>query len=1108
MAPTEREFFQTLSSLFAQDRVADMKALLDAERAARPDSAGAHFWRGRLAEKAHDTGLAITCYEAAIRAAPQNPAFHAFLAQALERQRDLEALGSAAPRQDPGPAAGPPSRGTGSGLLARIEASWRQAVALAPRQGAYQARLAWFLADQGRTAEAFDQIQAAFQDFPQDDDVRTVWIRVNLKLGSALASSQPPDLPRALEHLGHVLRLDPAHGDANLFTGLCLKKAGRLDEAVACLERSLPERPDEQRAFLFLPFFELATILLERGNRDRAREIVRRGLAIDPQSPALRELLARTDPVRPAAPPPPLPGAAMAPVARPAARPVPAAPPIAIRQPLTARLQGDLDALPAPVRPVFADLVAAVESGQGNRIESLARKLQGLEPWTNLAGTEARLAMGGLCHALLQEVFDTLPAGDARGYRSLLTLTVKAGEGLGDVPGLRDLVPGLFRQAELLARAFVDPGTGEETRHDQLYEIAIHGVRDWLASAGLRSWLALEGSREILVSQVSRWMRDLANHLQNRREDPFFHLLDTLLTAQAALPAWAPSFGGLAFLVPAARKAFHDRPLTGEDRFGALFAAHAGRASPDLRPEFDRLVQAWQRGLIPPTPPVHRFTDSPELTVEFVYRSALEEILGDGRVTAEEEVVLQSLRDFLEIPPHEFQRIFQEVTDRKQANQLPVLDRDFSAEEFLFRILEKMMEDGQISEAEREIIRRVSNALLVSQDTLARVFRRVKETGQTVSQSLGEETRLERRRVIEAADQVEREGRARSLFFTEQGQRVLGRVKEIFDAFRATTRQAGKDKEAALLSRFSVTAFFCEPQAFPVPVIAVFVDGPNVHPLRLRFKGGRLGTWFATDAATLVGAGNLDAAGKALVVENEALGFPVGLQNVLLEEDLLRFLRGIDAAGGKYAFLLVQHGFLSPVALIPRKGWVDASGLTQTGLGLLADGLPEEAAALFAELHRRQPRLHDTWTRIGQCHAALALRGTDPGRHLPLAREAFQKELELDPAAWKAMLGLGRLAKQAERWDESVQWLKKALEAAPAAIPVLGELVTTLYDRDRRDGIRFSGIPEYLPLYLGRAHGILPGHPVVVSLLEHFGRIFQADLPRVFRQFPADTRFQ
>jgi len=282
---------------------------------------------------------------------------------------------------------------------------------------------------------------------------------------------------------------------------------------------------------------------------------------------------------------------------------------------------------------------------------------------------------------------------------------------------------------------------------------------------------------------------------------------------------------------------------------------------------------------------------------------------------------------------------------------------------------------------------------------------------------------------------------------------------------------------------------------------------PNHQGYKSRYAFSLAGQNRLNDAFELIQEAFLQY-GKALVLENEALEFPIALQTIFLEDDLQRFLAGVEESEGKYAIMLVQHSFLAPVAFFSQKGWIDSTGLVQIGLGSVADGLLDEAVSLFSELQHRLPRLHDVWGGIGLCHTTMATRGEDPERNLAAASEVYQKELDLNPSAWKAMLGLGLLEKKKERWNEAVQWLKQALEVAPVSVQVLTNLVATLYDRDLQEGISFSGLPEYVQKYLGHAHGIMPNHPAVVSLTDHFGKIFRANLPEIFRCLPLDTRFQ
>lgn len=118
--------------------------------------------------------------------------------------------------------------------------------------------------------------------------------------------------------------------------------------------------------------------------------------------------------------------------------------------------------------------------------------------------------------------------------------------------------------------------------------------------------------------------------------------------------------------------------------------------------------------------------ESDELTPEYVYQAALEEILGNGEISREEETVLQSLRDFLEIQPDVYQRLFETTRRRIQDMETLPLQRDFAPEPFLFKIFRRTIQDGTVTAGEKDIIQKVCRALMIDRETVERVFTRAK----------------------------------------------------------------------------------------------------------------------------------------------------------------------------------------------------------------------------------------------------------------------------------------------------------------------------------------------------------------------------------------------
>ncbi|MFQ5899333.1 MAG: tetratricopeptide repeat protein, partial [Candidatus Methylomirabilia bacterium] len=141
-----------------------------------------------------------------------------------------------------------------------------QAVALRPDRIPHGS-LGLALLELGRLPEAAEQLRLALQRDPDDGRARNNLVVALLRQGR-------PD--EAMAHLGHVIRLEPEFGYANL--GAALTDLGRPAEALDHVRRAIELNPESAFAH-----FELARAYVALGKVGAAREeyeIVRR---LDPQ---------------------------------------------------------------------------------------------------------------------------------------------------------------------------------------------------------------------------------------------------------------------------------------------------------------------------------------------------------------------------------------------------------------------------------------------------------------------------------------------------------------------------------------------------------------------------------------------------------------------------------------------------------------------------------------------------------------------------------------------------------------------------------------------------------------------------------------------------------
>ena len=168
----------------------------------------------------------------------------------------------------------------------RAIAEYRTALRLNPANAALRLRLGLVLKDEGAWREALEQFDEAVRAAPQYAEAwREKGIAEN-KLFSRTGGGT--ELPNGVASLQRAIELNPGDFDALASLGGALKRAGRLDEALAAYERATDVshgQPYPLMNLLTLRALRAGAVLLDerlRGMIDRAERILRAQVASDP----------------------------------------------------------------------------------------------------------------------------------------------------------------------------------------------------------------------------------------------------------------------------------------------------------------------------------------------------------------------------------------------------------------------------------------------------------------------------------------------------------------------------------------------------------------------------------------------------------------------------------------------------------------------------------------------------------------------------------------------------------------------------------------------------------------------------------------------------------
>ncbi len=771
-------------------------------------------------------------------------------------------------------------------------------------------------------------------------------------------------------------------------------------------------------------------------------------------------------------------------------------------------IQQKISLMPPELQPPWKDLARAVESRNERRVEISLQKIVSSDSFASPEKKEHALWFAQVLFLCVREAYASPVAGQFEMYTSLLPVFTEFLSRQARHQELREFPKFLFVAGEQFLLIHFDSKTGSEVRFDNFYEFHLQNLREFINSPGFKGWRAQDGVDEFIRICISRWMVHLAHFAQNRRDKPFLNLLDVLMLIFKTAVEFHPLLQGLALVLPCAKKAFHFLYSQADDPVMKVFQRTKQSSHLDFHDTIGAWMQTYNLGGLPDVPRASETEESPELTVPFVYRSLLEEILGDGNISSDEEWAIKNIRDFLDISNERYHRIFEQVQEGRKLNKIPALDRDFSPREFLKKILMKTLEDGVITEEERNILGKVANALLLNQETLAAVFNEAKaafRSGDAVSPG---SYNLETQRLHDVVRHIAMEERVRSVLVSDRGMKTYQKAGKALFALKQKAASLGGEKGVQALGQWAVGAFFFEPQVYLYPTIVLFVESPNIHTIRSQFKGNRIDIAFLEDVQGHRGEDVLIQDRPLLRIFNDGLETEIPLQGILVGDSLQSFMEGFEEVKGKFALMVMHHSSMGAVLALQKAGHLDFSGNFALGLRHMAEGKFHEAVTLFSMIHQGFPDRHEVLYNIAKSYELMFLANPGDAASKLKAMEFFKKELQLNAGSDKAMRGIAGILAHDHNFDEALSWLNRALECAPGSIPNLLGLVEASLARDQEKGIMFSGVPDYFVRFLGEAFHLSPVHPGVLELIERGNSLFGGDLARQFRNQPIQTLFQ
>ncbi|MFZ2958759.1 MAG: hypothetical protein WA705_17865 [Candidatus Ozemobacteraceae bacterium] len=783
--------------------------------------------------------------------------------------------------------------------------------------------------------------------------------------------------------------------------------------------------------------------------------------------------------------------------------------------------------VPVSIQPLWKDLIKAVETGNGKKVEQCLDKISAGETFASPGGRELTACLSRLLVLCVREAYVNPSTQGFELYTSLLPVLRDFLSRHAKTPDLKDHVKLLLTLGDRFLAAWYDETEHAVVSFDNFYEFQLQSIRDFISSSGFKAWRTQEGTDEFLQGFISRKLVHLGEFARNRREKPFLNLLDLLMLLLRTVPEFLPAYQGLLLVLPCARKSFWYLYAGEDDGIIKVLTRARQAANPDLKVTVGEWIDVYSIGALPEIPPAsdNETRESPELTVPFVYRSLLEEVMGDGTISSEEEWVVKNIRDFVEIPNEKYHRIFEQVLEAKKLQKIDEFDRDFSPRVFLRKILDKTIEDGVISDEERGIISQVANALTLTKETLTEVFQ---EARQAFSDRGGKATSAIRpgsggypqssmsgarfsgaSREIECLHDVVRhiamEERIRPIIVSDRGIKVYHKAGKML----AALKQKGSSAPGL------IATFYFEPQTYLYPVIALFVDTPDVRQTGLRFKGRRIDVEFLEDMKAYASGEETWVEDRPLIsLFNDALGNEIPVKAVLVGESLGYFLDALEETNGKFAIMVMHHARMAPILAVRKDGRLDVTGHLAEARKLSASGKPQEALTLLTMIQKGFPETAEVWYCMGEAfERQSALEGNDPSCRQK-AFNAFKAECDVDPNSDKSMRAMGRLLTAEGKFEEALYWLEKGVEICPVSVPTLTTLVDALLQQSAGDtsvegeGAGTGIVSDEAIAHLGEAFRMQAAHPRVLAMIDEIRRLTSIDVTSRFQALPVDPKYQ
>lgn len=582
---------------------------------------------------------------------------------------------------------------------------------------------------------------------------------------------------------------------------------------------------------------------------------------------------------------------------------------------------------------------------------------------------------------------------------------------------------------------------------------------------------------------------DLRGLLHTRRYEFFLARLNFTLVLLKQIPELRGELAGLAEIVTWARQLL-DYGQESLDNIFACVSAYAGDLPDDFGP---KLLQAWQLGESGKIPdPV---IEKPFLSTDFIYLEALKAIYGDGVLSAYEEECLRNLRDFLEIAPETYQRIFQEVS------ALPhTTDYEFDPYVFFFSLTNKALQDGILQNTEKDLLAKVANALKLEKEAAHEIFAESIRQAQELHIKVPSAHPLKDDAVASWQASI----KLRAALNNLQNAAEIRKIGE-----ELAQQSAQKHRKEKMRSVGGINSgwdeqdtakmlFVYEPACFELPLFIILTSDEERQTVRLKLKGEDL---------SLRGSA---AIGQDMAILNRALdqsaplNFAAGSDIAALKTQMQQAL---EESQGRYAVAVVPYPSGNPVFFKEIHGSIDFSGALGKAEILISKKNLQEACDLLQDLSQSSGDVAEVFFTLGNVHRNLAAQasGVAAEQSLEAALASYEALAKRWPDLAEGWAGIGMVKRQQEKLDEAMANLEKALRLKP--VSVTNSLTYAFYGL-----LKYQSDPQKLLQFLQKnleaIYNFMPMHPQIMDFLNQINAKFGIQLRALLEMTEVNSRYQ